>query len=46
LFHIQPTDPLTFAITGALLLIASLVASGLPAYRAARLDPIQTLRQQ
>ncbi len=46
LFHIQPTDPLTFALTAALLLIAGLAASGLPAYRAARLDPIQTLRQQ
>jgi predicted permease len=46
LFHIQPTDPLTFALTAALLLIAGVAASGLPAYRAARLDPIQTLRQQ
>jgi len=45
LFHIQPTDPLTFALTAALLLIAGLAASGLPAYRAACLDPIRTLRQ-
>lgn len=46
LFHVEPTDPLTFAITAALLLIAGLAASGLPAYRAARLDPIRTLREQ
>jgi predicted permease len=46
LFHVQPRDPLTFAVTAALLLIAGVAASGLPAYRAARLDPIQTLRQQ
>lgn len=46
LFHVQPTDPLTFAITGALLLLAGLVASGVPAYRAARLDPVRTLREQ
>jgi predicted permease len=46
LFHVQPTDPLTFAVTAALLLLTGLVASGLPAYRAARLDPIRTLREQ
>lgn len=46
LFHIQPTDPFTYAVTAALLLIAGLAASGLPAYRAACLDPIRTLREQ
>jgi putative ABC transport system permease protein len=46
LFHVQPTDPLTFAITAGLLLLTGLAASGLPAYRAARLDPIRTLREQ
>jgi ABC-type antimicrobial peptide transport system permease subunit len=46
LFHTQPTDPLTFTLPAAVLLVAGLVASGLPAYRAACLDPIQTLRQQ
>jgi ABC-type antimicrobial peptide transport system permease subunit len=46
LFHVQPTDPLTFAVTAALLLLTGLAASGLPAYRAARLDPIRTLREQ
>ena len=46
LFHVQPTDPLTFATSAALLLIAALAASAVPAYRAARLDPIRTLREQ
>jgi predicted permease len=46
LFHVQPTDPLTFTVTAALLLLTGFVASGLPAYRAARLDPIRTLREQ
>ena len=46
LFHIQPTDPLTYAVTAALLIVAGLAASGLPAYRAACLDPIRTLREQ
>ena len=46
LFQVQPTDPLTFALTAALLIVTGLAASGLPAYRAACLDPIRTLRQQ
>jgi len=45
LFHIQPIDPLTFAATSALLLVVSVAASSVPAYRAAFLDPIQTLRE-
>ena len=46
LFHTRPTDPLTFAVTAALLVAVSFVASSLPAYRAARLDPMNTLREQ
>lgn len=46
LFHVAPTDPLTFGLTAALLLAVSVAASSVPAYRASCLDPIQTLRQQ
>jgi putative ABC transport system permease protein len=46
LFHVQPADPLTFAVTAASLLVTGLAASGLPAYRAVRLEPIRTLREQ
>jgi predicted permease len=46
LFQTPSVDPLTFGVTAALLLIAGLAASGVPAYRAACLDPVQTLRQQ
>lgn len=46
LFHTEATDPVTFGVTAGLLMIAGLAASGLPAYRAACLDPIQTLREQ
>jgi putative ABC transport system permease protein len=46
LFHIRPTDPLTYAMTALLLLLVSIAASGMPAYRAARLDPMKTLREQ
>ena len=45
LFDVQPIDPLTFAVTSALLLLVSVAASSVPAYRAALLDPIQTLRE-
>ena len=46
LFEVRPTDPATFAGTAALLLLVSLAASSAPAYRAARLDPMKTLREQ
>ncbi len=46
LFHVRPNDPLTYGATAALLLLVSIAASTLPAYRAARLDPLQTLREQ
>jgi predicted permease len=45
LYGIRPTDLMTFAVTTAILLLVSLAASGLPAYRAARMDPNATLRQ-
>jgi putative ABC transport system permease protein len=46
LYGVQPFDPLTFAAVAALLLVVSAAASSVPAYRAARLDPMQTLRDQ
>ena len=46
LYHTRITDPVTFAMTTATLLLVSLAASSLPAYRAARLDPMKTLREQ
>ena len=44
LFGIAPQDPLTLATTAAVLLAAVLVASWLPARRAARIDPVSALR--
>jgi len=46
LFSVQPLDAITFASVTAILLLVALMASSLPAYRAARLDPIKTLRDQ
>jgi ABC-type antimicrobial peptide transport system permease subunit len=46
LFHTRPTDPVTFAGTATLLILVSIAASSLPAFRAARLNPMKTLREQ
>lgn len=46
LYGIQPLDPATFTAVGAVLLTVSLVASSAPAFRAAWLDPMKTLRDQ
>ena len=46
LYGVRPFDLLTFVAVSAVLLLVSLIASAVPAYRAARLDPMQTLREQ
>jgi putative ABC transport system permease protein len=44
LFGIAPQDPVTLAATAAVLLTAVLVASWLPARRAARINPVSAMR--
>jgi putative ABC transport system permease protein len=44
LFGIAPEDPLTLAATAAILLVVVLLASWLPARRAARIDPVSAMR--
>ncbi len=44
LYGIAPNDPVTLLAVGALLLASSLIAALVPAWRAARVDPVQTLR--
>jgi predicted permease len=46
LYGIRPFDLATFATMTVLLLLVSVAASCMPAYRAARVDPIRTLREQ
>jgi ABC-type antimicrobial peptide transport system permease subunit len=45
LFAVQPLDPVTFVGTAALLVVSALAACALPAWRAIRVDPAVTLRQ-
>jgi ABC-type antimicrobial peptide transport system permease subunit len=45
LYEIEPTDIPTYVAVGAGLLIVGLLASWLPARRAARIDPMTALRQ-
>ncbi len=46
LFQVRAFDPLTVAVTAAVLLAAALLASYLPARRAMRVDPVETLRDE
>jgi predicted permease len=46
LFGVSPRDPFTLTTVPALLLLAALAASWLPARRAAALDPLSSLRSE
>ena len=46
LFGTEATDPLTFAAIALLLAAIALVASFVPALRAARIDPMVSLRSE
>jgi len=46
LFGVQPGDPATLAASAVLLLATALAAAAVPAYRAARVDPVVALRQE
>jgi predicted permease len=46
LYKVSPHDPLAFGSALAVITIASLAACFLPAWRATRIDPAQTLRDQ
>jgi putative ABC transport system permease protein len=46
LYGVQPTDPITFAGVTVVLGLAALLATGAPARKAARIEPITALRSE
>jgi predicted permease len=46
LYGVSPTDPLTFLASSAVVFGVVLLASAVPAWRAARVDPVITLRYE
>ncbi len=46
LYGVHSTDPLTFAMVALLLVAVGLLATVVPAYRATRVEPIRTLREE
>jgi putative ABC transport system permease protein len=46
LYGVSPTDPVALVATCALLFVVALIASWLPARRAAALDPMEALRSE
>jgi len=46
LFGVTPSDPLTFVTVSLLLTLITLLASYVPAHRAARIDPMVSLRDE
>jgi putative ABC transport system permease protein len=46
LFGVKPTDPITYAAVSCTLAAVALLATHLPARRAARVDPIIALRAE
>jgi ABC-type antimicrobial peptide transport system permease subunit len=45
LVDIEPHDPLSFVVAATVLLLVTIAAAALPAWRAARVDPLRALRE-
>jgi ABC-type antimicrobial peptide transport system permease subunit len=46
LFGVTPLDPVTYAAVAAVLALATVIASYLPARRAAAVDPVEALKAE
>ncbi len=46
LYEVSPTDPAILAAVSVLLLVVALLATWIPAHRAATVDPAATLRAE
>ena len=46
LFQVSALDPATFVLASASMAVIGVLATFVPAYRAARIDPVRTLRDE
>ncbi|HSD47935.1 MAG TPA: FtsX-like permease family protein, partial [Pyrinomonadaceae bacterium] len=46
LFHVTPTDTLTFVVVAAIFFVIAMVAALIPARRATKVDPLIALRYE
>lgn len=44
MFGVTPSDPVTFVAVSVPLIVITLAAGGLPAFKATKLDPLKALR--